>query len=249
MDVSVLLRVGLDELCWTAVSAGRRAAAAFYHSGYGTVELAGRDFVESWFLATKPGNPFFVRWRDLFCELLRGRTEVGTMLRRTRRWTYSSQVHGLLDHPLYQGLSLEGLDRLNKEFSAADMDFREYLAIHAMCHRMLETLPEARAQWRDAWQLTDAAHTAFLVQAAAAAAGLPVAALLLGEGPVGAGALAALGGPPPLLKLRTPDHAALSGLPARALLDGRHLLGQLLSGAGGAAEGGDQRPCAPARAE
>ena len=40
------------------------------------------------------------------------------------------------------------------------MEFREYLAIHAMCHRLLETEPEARRLWRDEFIKVNAADTA-----------------------------------------------------------------------------------------
>lgn len=40
------------------------------------------------------------------------------------------------------------------------MEFREYLAIHAMCHRLLETEPEARRLWRDEFIKINAADTA-----------------------------------------------------------------------------------------
>mmetsp|Transcript_42095 Transcript_42095/g.130418 ORF Transcript_42095/g.130418 Transcript_42095/m.130418 type:complete len:560 (+) Transcript_42095:91-1770(+) len=77
LDVSVILRSDLDSLCWRAIAAGEREAAAFYHPRQGSEALGGRDFIEAWCLATKPGNPFFLRWRDLLRELLHNRVSAG----------------------------------------------------------------------------------------------------------------------------------------------------------------------------
>merc|ERR1712113_1303458 len=148
MDVSILLCSGLDELCWDAIVAGQKEAAVFYHPFYGTEAFGGEDLTESWFLATLPGNPFFIRWRDLLRELFHNRLD----------------IDGLLKHPLYQGIDLSGIDRLNKQFAGLTFDFREYLAIHAMCHRLLETDRRACARWRNDFCRIDAAKTAFRIQ-------------------------------------------------------------------------------------
>lgn len=122
----------------------------FYDSRYGTWALGGEDYIESWFLASKAGNRFFIKWRDLLCNLLHDRLD----------------VRGVMQHPLYDGLDLSGINRLNQAFSFP-YDFREYLAIHSMCHRLLETDQEARKQWRESWQRVDAAKTAFVLQSIA----------------------------------------------------------------------------------
>ena len=66
LDVNILVCGSLDELCWNAISWGLKPAMVFYHPSYGTEALGGNDFVESWCLATKPQNPFFISWRDTF---------------------------------------------------------------------------------------------------------------------------------------------------------------------------------------
>lgn len=147
MDVSILVRCDLDRLCWSDIRSGRKTAAVFYHPDFGTDAFDNKDFVESWFLATKPGNPFFIQWRDLFCELFHDRLK----------------VKGLLEHPLYQEIDLSGIDRLNEKFGA-NFDFREYLAIHAMCHRILETDEDKRLQWQDTFIQINARATAFKAQ-------------------------------------------------------------------------------------
>jgi hypothetical protein len=67
-------------------------------------------------------------------------------------------------HPLYKGLDLEGIHALNTLWPDWEYDAREYLAMHSMCHRLLETDPEMRAQWQNAWICVDAAKTAFRIQ-------------------------------------------------------------------------------------
>ena len=66
LDVNILVCGSLDQLCWNAISWGQKPAMVFFHPSYGTEALGGQDFVESWCLATKPQNPFFIRWRDTF---------------------------------------------------------------------------------------------------------------------------------------------------------------------------------------
>eukprot|EP00929_Paragymnodinium_shiwhaense_P064476 TRINITY_DN32285_c0_g1_i4.p1 TRINITY_DN32285_c0_g1~~TRINITY_DN32285_c0_g1_i4.p1 ORF type:complete len:242 (-),score=39.96 TRINITY_DN32285_c0_g1_i4:62-787(-) len=122
LDVNILVLGDLDELCWKDIAAGNREAAVFYHPHYGTTPFENKDLTESWFLATRPGNEFFLKWRDLFKELMHNRLD----------------TVGLLEHPLYQSIDLSGIHRLNTQFGA-DFDFREYLAIHAMCHRLILT--------------------------------------------------------------------------------------------------------------
>lgn len=166
LDVNILLCGSLDRLCWQAIRGAQGPkACVFFHPSYGTEALGGQDFVESWFLATKPGNPFFLRWRDSFKELFRERT----------------QVEGLLSHPLYQRLDLSGFERLNRDFQGSGMEFREYLAIHAMCHRLLERDIEARRLWRDEFHKVNAADTAFRLQMVAQASDMHVAQILLLE--------------------------------------------------------------------
>ena len=150
LDVWVLLRRPLDEICWDKIERGEVSAAAFYHPHFGTPEHKGRDFVESWFLATRKNNPFFMKWRDLFKELFHNRLE----------------TEGLLQHPLYQDVLLERMEnfvRLNERYDPP-FDFREYLAIHATCRRILETEEELRQLWDETWLHLDAAETAFRLQ-------------------------------------------------------------------------------------
>mmetsp|Transcript_28195 Transcript_28195/g.85144 ORF Transcript_28195/g.85144 Transcript_28195/m.85144 type:complete len:329 (+) Transcript_28195:99-1085(+) len=211
LDVSVLLQASLDELCWKAVSSGDRAAAVFFHPKYGTEALGQQDFVESWFLATRAGNPFFLRWRDLLRELLHNRLD----------------VNGLLEHPLYQGLDLAGVDRLNCEFSPP-FDFREYLAIHAMCHRLLETDAALQEQWSSLWLRLDASETAFCVQLRAEAEGAQVAMVFL----AGDAHWDVLARRTPLIKFTTPHYRELVLMPREVLLDERSLIGRLLRASG-----------------
>lgn len=208
LDVNIILLTSLDRFCWDKISSGRKSGAVFFHPFYGTEVMGGEDFVESWFMASKPGNPFFLQWRDLFRELFHNRLD----------------IKGLMQHPLYQGLDLEGFDRLNKEFSGAGHDFREYLAIHAMCHRMIETDPQARAQWRDEIMRVNAADTAFRMQVAAQAVGLAAAQVLLSEDPRADELVADV----PLIKFTTPHYGPLLFLNPGQLQDTRHLLGRLL---------------------
>eukprot|EP00931_Biecheleriopsis_adriatica_P037513 TRINITY_DN21504_c0_g1_i5.p1 TRINITY_DN21504_c0_g1~~TRINITY_DN21504_c0_g1_i5.p1 ORF type:complete len:445 (-),score=63.42 TRINITY_DN21504_c0_g1_i5:376-1677(-) len=187
LDVNIVLCGSLDELCWNAISSGQTSACVFYHPFYGTEALGGEDFVESWFLAAKPNNPFFIRWRDVFRELFHDRLD----------------IHGLLQHHMYQGLDLSGFERLNQEFSGSGMEFREYLAIHAMCHRLLETDAQAHTYWRD--------HI-FKVN------------VLLLDDPRADQLIEGV----PFIKLRTPDYSPLLALTKEQLADRRHLLGRLL---------------------
>lgn len=208
MDVNILVCGSLDKLCWNAISWGQKPACVFYHPSYGTEALGGRDFVESWFLATGPRNPFFIRWRDIFKELFHDRLD----------------IKGLLSHPFYKGLDLSGFEKLNKDFSGSGMEFREYLAIHAMCHRLLETEPESRRLWRDRFIQVNAADTAFRLQMVAQASNLHMAQVLLLED----GRAEQLIEGVPLIKFRTPDYGPLLQLSALQLKDGKHLLGRLL---------------------
>ncbi|CAE7291331.1 FCK3 [Symbiodinium natans] len=208
MDVNILVCGSLDKLCWNAISWGQRPACVFYHPSYGTDALGGKDFVESWFLATAPGNPFFIRWRDIFKELFHDRLD----------------IEGLLGHRFYQGLDLSGFEKLNNDFSGSGMEFREYLAIHAMCHRLLETEPEARRLWRDQFIQVNAADTAFRLQMVAQASNLHMAQVLLLED----GRAGQLIEGVPLIKFRTPDYGPLLQLSAAQLKDKKHLLGRLL---------------------
>eukprot|EP00439_Symbiodinium_sp_Y106_P062613 s2835_g9.t1 len=195
MDVNILVCGSLDKLCWNAISWGQKPACVFYHPSYGTDALGGRDFVESWFLATGPGNPFFIRWRDIF-------KDIQGMSGRRR----------LLSHPFYKGLDLSGFEKLNNDFR---MEFREYLAIHAMCHRLLETEPEARRLWRDRFIQVNAADTAFRLQMVAQASNLHMAQVLLLED----GRAEQLIEGVPLIKFRTPDYGPLLQLSAVQLKD------------------------------
>lgn len=207
MDVNILLRASLDDMCWNAISSNERAAAVFYHPHYGTEAFDGKDLTESWFLATLPGNPFFLQWRDLFKELLHNRLD----------------IDGLLEHPLYQGIDLSGIDRLNQQFGAG-FDFREYLAIHAMCHRLIETDEEAHRQWKTTFRRFDAAQTAFRLQLQAEAAGRYAAEAFLNTDPNADSLLVGI----PLIKFTTPHHGPLQQLTRAQLLDKRMLIGRLL---------------------
>eukprot|EP00662_Eupelagonemidae_sp_cell21_P023837 gene23837-37448_t len=138
IDAAVVLRRPLDELGWGDVARGEADAAAFYHPHWGSPQWGGRDFVESWFVMARPHDAVVTRWRDLLREALHNRT----------------QSAGLLAHPLYRDLPLANFERMNTAF-VADFDFREYLCIHAMYRRMLETEPALRARWETRWRLHD----------------------------------------------------------------------------------------------
>eukprot|EP00927_Polykrikos_kofoidii_P040302 TRINITY_DN34485_c0_g2_i1.p1 TRINITY_DN34485_c0_g2~~TRINITY_DN34485_c0_g2_i1.p1 ORF type:complete len:449 (+),score=53.59 TRINITY_DN34485_c0_g2_i1:90-1436(+) len=206
MDVNILLLTDLDSLCWDEIAYEHRDAAVFYHPHYGTDALFKKDLVESWFLAARPGNPFFIKWRDLLRELMHNRLD----------------VDGLLRHPLYQGLDLSGIHRMNMEFGA-DFDFREYLAIHAMCHRLLETDARSRSSWQTSFLLLDAAASAFRMQLGASAAGKHPAEVLLNMAPE----LEHLVETVPLIKFTTPHYGPLLGLTREQLLNPGTLLGRL----------------------
>mmetsp|Transcript_35793 Transcript_35793/g.69090 ORF Transcript_35793/g.69090 Transcript_35793/m.69090 type:complete len:442 (+) Transcript_35793:203-1528(+) len=209
MDVSIIMCTDLDALCWDAIASGQRAAAVVFHPTYGTPKFNGEDFTESWFLATRPGNAFFLRWRDLLRELMHNRLD----------------VDGLLEHPLYQGVDLEGIDRLNKHFTGLTFDFREYLAIHAMCHRLIETENWAQALWQDKFQRIDAAETAFRIQMQAEKNGQAGFEGLLSTD----AQIHNLAEDVPLIKLTTPHYGPLLQLRRDILLDSRHVLGRWLS--------------------
>ncbi|CAK9018402.1 Glycosyltransferase afumC (Fumihopaside A biosynthesis cluster protein C) [Durusdinium trenchii] len=240
LDVNILLCGSLDRLCWNAIRHGT-PACVFFHPSYGTEALGGQDFVESWCLATKPENPFFMRWREIFKELFQDRLG----------------IDGLLKHRLYKGLDLSGFEKLNRDFQGSGMEspdagglhlvrvaieidmrttwgagiatrrvgrFREYLAIHAMCHRLLETDPESRRAWRDDFLKVNAADTAFRLQMVAQASDMHMAQVLLLEDTRAEQLIEGV----PLIKFRTPDYGPLLQLSTAQLTDRRHLLGRLL---------------------
>eukprot|EP00933_Yihiella_yeosuensis_P029820 TRINITY_DN23471_c1_g1_i1.p1 TRINITY_DN23471_c1_g1~~TRINITY_DN23471_c1_g1_i1.p1 ORF type:complete len:475 (-),score=77.37 TRINITY_DN23471_c1_g1_i1:158-1582(-) len=208
MDVNMILRTSLDDFCWREITSGKRAGAFCYHPFYGTEALGGQDFVESWFLASKPGNPFFIRWRDMFKELFHNRLD----------------TEGILEHPLYEGIDLSGFERLNQQFSGSNMDFREYLAIHVMCHRLIEKEPKARAMWKDEFLKVDAASTAFRMQLDAEAGGMAAAQALISQDPRADELVEGI----PLMKFTTPHYGPLLFLQRWQLEDRRTLLGRLL---------------------
>jgi len=208
LDVNILVCGSLDDLCWNAIRRNQKPACVFFHPSYGTEPLGGQDFVESWCLATKPQNPFFLRWRDTFKELFRDRLS----------------IEGLLSHPFYKGLDLSGFEKLNEDFRGSGMEFREYLAIHVMCHRLLETDPEARRLWRDEFIKVNAADTAFRLQMVAQASDMHMAQVLLLEDSRAEKLIEGV----PLIKFRTPDYGPLLQLAQSQLTDRRHLLGRLL---------------------
>eukprot|EP01062_Namystynia_karyoxenos_P046888 TRINITY_DN35270_c0_g1_i2.p5 TRINITY_DN35270_c0_g1~~TRINITY_DN35270_c0_g1_i2.p5 ORF type:complete len:122 (+),score=31.57 TRINITY_DN35270_c0_g1_i2:822-1187(+) len=69
---------------------------------------------------------------------------------------------------------------MNQVF-VADFDFREYLVIHAMYRRILETEPTLRERWQSRWVLHDAAATAFRLQLTIESGGGWVPAALMGS--------------------------------------------------------------------
>jgi len=210
LDASVILRTGLDGLCWEEIACGQMVAAALHHERYGTGALGCNDFVESWLLATRKGNPFFLRWRDLVCELLHNRLD----------------VHGLRSHPLCQDLDLMGFERLGSEFrgSAHDQEFREHLAHLVMFHRLLQRDPAAQKQWRESWRLFDAESTALCLQQLAYKAQVTTTDVLRSRDGRLDDALRGV----PLVKLATPHYSPLLRLPREELLDETTLLGRFL---------------------
>eukprot|EP00927_Polykrikos_kofoidii_P042978 TRINITY_DN37034_c0_g1_i1.p1 TRINITY_DN37034_c0_g1~~TRINITY_DN37034_c0_g1_i1.p1 ORF type:complete len:359 (+),score=64.50 TRINITY_DN37034_c0_g1_i1:116-1192(+) len=220
LDVTILLRESLDDICWTDLQSNKISAAAFFHPHYGTTRFEGEDFVESWFLATRARNPFFLQWRDNMKELLHDRLD----------------VNGVLHHPLYNGLDLSGFDRLNAEFKAG-FDFREYLAIHAMCHRILESDGALQDQWRKSWLRINAAETAFRLQLHAQRVGgdehMPVLMMFLSGGDEWDEEARRT----PLIKFTTPHYRALVSLPAEVLLDDRAVISRLFRDNGVKKEG------------
>lgn len=150
-----------------------------------------------------------MKWRDLLRELLHNRLD----------------MDGLLGHPLYQGIDLDGIDRLNHQFTGLTFDFREYLFIHAMSHRLLEKDARAFAQWRNEFLRIDAAATAFRFQLEAERAGHFAAQALVSQDPNADAQVQGL----PLMKFVTPHSGPLVPLSRDQLLDQRHLLGRLLN--------------------
>eukprot|EP00756_Hemistasia_phaeocysticola_P003583 Hpha_TRINITY_DN12318_c0_g1::TRINITY_DN12318_c0_g1_i6::g.155969::m.155969 len=142
MDAAIILLSSLGELGWNEVESGSHDALAFFHPHYG-----GRRFVESWCVGCRRHDPVVLRWRDLLREVLHNRVA----------------CTGLLTHPLYQGLHLEDFEAMNRAF-VADFDFREYLVIHVMYRRILETEPELKQRWDKRWVLNDAGESAFKLQ-------------------------------------------------------------------------------------
>ncbi|CAE8650094.1 unnamed protein product [Polarella glacialis] len=216
LDVNIILRQSLDELFWNKIESGEASAAACHHPKYGLEDFQQQDFTESWLLATKAGNPFFLRWRDLLKELLHNRLD----------------VKGLMEHPLYQDINLSGFERLNRDFQAP-FDFREYLAIHAMFHRLLETDARLRDQWRSSWVKIDAVATGFKIQMQAESESLQAAHVFLGTeerwDAVAEGV--------PFIKFTTPHHLEITKLPRQVLLSEKVLLGRLLRSAGAGSDG------------
>merc|ERR1719277_2624297 len=134
-------------------------------------------------------------------------------------------VNGLLSHPLYEGLALEGMSRLNKEFPDFPGDFREHLAMHAMCQRLLERDDAAWADWNNRFVRLDAEATALFLQQHAAEQGLAVEDVLLSPSESVAAVLGDVG----MVKLTSQNYDGLMNLPRAQLLDERTFLGQLLS--------------------
>lgn len=218
LDASVVLRCGLDALCWRALSADGAdpsAGAAFFEPRCGCAALGGEDFLEGWCLATLPGNPLIFRWRDLLRELLHNRVD----------------VKGLLRHPLYRGLDLKRLSVLSGEALAGghvprDHDLREELAMSVMFQHLLQRDGNAHQVWLRTWHRFDSSRTALALQGLAQEKGVAVADLLLEPAYVDVeDRLRDV----PLIKLTTPDYLPLVDLPRERLRDGRSLIGRLLS--------------------
>ncbi|GAB5369428.1 hypothetical protein AAMO2058_001403700 [Amorphochlora amoebiformis] len=133
LDVSILLRESMDSIAWGNIEEGSAEFVGTYNPIYGSAHLGNRDFVESWFLATKRHNPFIFRWRDLLLELFHERVDSG----------FGSS---LLSHDLYKDMDLSN-------FLREGVDFREYLAIHVMLRRILETEKDLRKLWEHSWKL------------------------------------------------------------------------------------------------
>ncbi|CAK0835404.1 unnamed protein product, partial [Prorocentrum cordatum] len=229
LDASVILTRDLDELIWSGIDAGQYGSAAFFHRRYGTARFGSRDFVESWCLATRPRDAFFLKWRDLLRELLHNRTD----------------VVGILGHPLYRDLDLGGLERLAAEFPEFHCDLREYLALHAMFRRLLLTDGVSQDHWQRRWLLIDAADGALAVQGLAQEIGCSQAEVLLGSDARAEARLQRQ----PLLKLPTAAYAPLLQLPRHQLLDEQTQLGRLLRAPGRAPpSGAPPRAAAPAAA-
>eukprot|EP01065_Artemidia_motanka_P005294 TRINITY_DN12568_c0_g1_i2.p1 TRINITY_DN12568_c0_g1~~TRINITY_DN12568_c0_g1_i2.p1 ORF type:complete len:280 (+),score=101.97 TRINITY_DN12568_c0_g1_i2:242-1081(+) len=211
LDAAIILREPLERLGWGEVEAGKRRAAGFYHPQFGTPSWGGRDFVESWLLMCRPHDPLFLRWRDLLREALHNRVS----------------ATGLLQHPLYQELPLDNFEHMNRTF-VADFDFREYLVIHAMYRRILETEPALRAMWKDDWLLHDAAATAFRVQGRIEAAGGWTPQGLMSDDARWTEAAEGT----PLIKLIGPQAEPLQALSEEQLLSPSTVIGRVFRAAG-----------------
>lgn len=204
LDVSVILLSDLDSLCWGGTAVGPKTPT-FFHPQHGTEALKGSHFVESWFLAARYGNPFFLRWRDLLSELLHNRTD----------------TEGLLNHPLHSGLDLSGIHRAKSELQFPN-DCREHLALQTMFHRILEKDTALHAQWREWQKLEATSATVCLSTEADAEDSRPE--LLRSPTAAQSKRLQSV----PLVKLTTLQCRALLCVPAERLFDEETVIGQLL---------------------
>ncbi|CAE8640076.1 unnamed protein product [Polarella glacialis] len=139
LDTSVILRSSLESFCWTDVAVGRQEAAAFpVASGSDTLALGGVDSLQTWCLATRPWNPFFMRWRDVHQELLHNRVD----------------IHDLLRHPLCSELGA---------LSSQTELFGEGLACEVAFQKLLLATRKAAQSWKmlegkSVFQLRQVAH-------------------------------------------------------------------------------------------
>eukprot|EP00927_Polykrikos_kofoidii_P031103 TRINITY_DN26756_c0_g1_i1.p1 TRINITY_DN26756_c0_g1~~TRINITY_DN26756_c0_g1_i1.p1 ORF type:complete len:616 (+),score=70.97 TRINITY_DN26756_c0_g1_i1:109-1956(+) len=217
LNTSVVLRCGLDELCWralTADGADEGAAAAFFEPRGGSDAFDGDVCIEGWCLGALSGNPLILCWRDLIRELLHNRID----------------FEGIVDHPLLKGVNLEirhALDGTIRQGGVVryNADICEQVVLRALFQHMLQRNAAMQRTWRREWQRFDSSRNVHALHDLARADGTDILDLLL----VPAHAhLADHLDDIRLLKLSTQECLRLVGLPRDRLIDKRALLGRLL---------------------
>jgi hypothetical protein len=204
MDASNLLTAGLDEICWDAIADrdGGTVMAGFCNGGWGSDHLGRRDCFESWFIATRPGNPLVERWHRAFVGYWNDRTV------SAESWT----------HPLFECLDLGNFNRYG-------IDFRDYLLPHIAFRRVIEHDPHMRALWRDNTLLRDAGDEAFYLTQVVGWDARAIHRKLIDDPADDALADRLLRRP--LMKFTSSMSTTLRELPAATLLDRRHTLGRI----------------------
>jgi hypothetical protein len=142
MDVGIVLRHSLDQICWEDMSSpgSRTLLAGFFNSGWGSDHLDRRDDFETWFIAARSRNVFVERWRHVLAQYWDDRT-------------HSTDICG---HPLFESLDLSNFHRYG-------LDLRNYLTPNVAFRKVLEADPHMHSLWRHNMRLQDAGEGPFLL--------------------------------------------------------------------------------------